>query len=44
MEIAVLIVVAALLVSVIVATIRVVMRDDPGPRPDRADYDTRRPE
>lgn len=36
--------VAAVVVVVVVWTLRVVMRDDPGRRPTREFYDTRRPE
>lgn len=39
-----LIVVGLALVGMIAWTLRVTMRDDPGPRPTRDLYDTRRPE
>ncbi|WP_164861535.1 hypothetical protein [Microbacterium sp. CPCC 204701] len=43
-EVGVLVVVGIILVAEVVVTFRVVLRDDPGPRPTRDDYDTRRPE
>lgn len=43
-EVEVLIVVGVILLIEIVVTLRVVLRDDPGPRPTRDNYDTRRPE
>jgi hypothetical protein len=42
-EIGFLVVVGVILVIEVVWTLRVVLRDDPGPRPTRDDYDTRRP-
>ncbi|WP_157524851.1 hypothetical protein [Microbacterium yannicii] len=43
-EIWFLLVVGVILVIEMVWTLRVVLRDDPGPRPHRDDYDTRRPQ
>ena len=43
-EIGVLVVAGIILVVELVVTLRVVIRDDPGPRPTMDDYDTRRPE
>lgn len=40
----VLMIVAGLIVAGVGWTLRVVLRDDPGPRPTREFYDTRRPE
>ena len=43
-EIWFLLVVGVILVIEVVWTLRVVLRDDPGPRPHRDDYDTRKPQ
>ena len=43
-EIGFMLVLAILLAVEVIWTLRVVRKDDPGPRPIRRDYDTRRPE